>query len=539
MSESNETNLSTPPEEVSQESSPLASPSEDVPEVAESADSETSESLAQDVPAPVDAEGDGAEEEGSATESESAEDESPEEENETPRYQMRGDLLIELRRLAELATRYPEIGPTVAQLAIKVGHKEIGERLMRAGFEADERGVEYFFLAADLARKEKRPQDAVKYAIKAVVEAAQAEELSQEELNRLPHILRIGFSALMFDFEDVKGAPEFVEALQENLPKLAPRYQEDAFFHTIWAQALWFSDKAESEGMWDKATELNDPESTWNARGTWYKEAEKNMQMAKDAYRRGLKRTGGSALLIHNLAQIYMDEAGAEGVDPAKADEMLEEAERNMKRAFRLDMRRGLRRHMQSTMDRLIQQRRALPKIEVKIPEVGDTLTGRVRTITNYGAFLAIPGGLQGLLHNSEIAHEHVHQAGDFVKVGDDVEVKVIEVDTHKDGKPKVGFSRKALLPVPEGGVPAAPRQERERQPRKPRSNQNQERRDNKPRGGDRPPNNSRSNQGGGKGRPQQGGPKKSHTEEPNSGTAMGSLGELLLHKLEEAKKDK
>src|SRR5262249_54004797 len=55
-----------------------------------------------------------------------------------------------------------------------------------------------------------------------------------------------------------------------------------------------------------------------------------------------------------------------------------------------------------------------------------------------------------GLLHISEIAHERVNNVLDYMKEGDEIEVKVIEVD--KAGK--IRLSRKVLLPVPEGGVP-------------------------------------------------------------------------------------
>lgn len=512
MSESNE-NTVEHPEETTQES-------------AEAAEVDTTE---EELSGDVENQEDGVEGAEAAGEDE-------EEEDTRPRRPV-VNVASELLRLSELATRYPEIGPIVAQLAMKTGFRDIGERLMRAGFDAEERGIEYFSLAADLARKEKRPTDAVRYAIKAVKEAVSSEELGQEEANRLPHVLRIAFSALMFDLEDLNAIPEFAEVLNEDLPKLAPKFADDAFFHTIWAQAAWFQDKARSEEIWEKATELNDPESTWNARGTWYKEAEKNIQMAKDAYRRGLKRTGASALLAHNLAQIFMDEAAGEGIEPQKAHELLEEADRQMRRGLRLNMRRGLRRHMQATMDRLVQQRRALPKVEAEPPKEGETVKGRVRSITHFGAFLSLPGGLQGLLHNSEIAHEHVKHAGDFMKVGDDVEVKVIEVATHQDGKPKIGFSRKALLAAPERKEDSG-----ERAPRKPRPNNN--RRDS---GSDNRNNGGRNNQnnsskGGGRNQKSSNrgpGPKRSHTEEPNADTNLGSLGELLLHKLEEAKKDK
>jgi polyribonucleotide nucleotidyltransferase len=81
--------------------------------------------------------------------------------------------------------------------------------------------------------------------------------------------------------------------------------------------------------------------------------------------------------------------------------------------------------------------------------EVGKTYKGVVKKIVEFGAFIGVMPNQDGLLHISEIAHERVASVLDYMKEGDEVEVKVIEVD--KSGK--VRLSRKALLPPPEGGV--------------------------------------------------------------------------------------
>ncbi len=83
--------------------------------------------------------------------------------------------------------------------------------------------------------------------------------------------------------------------------------------------------------------------------------------------------------------------------------------------------------------------------------EVGQIYKGKVKKIVEFGAFIGILPNQDGLLHVSEIAHERVNRVEDFMKEGDEVEVKVLEVD--KMGK--VRLSRKALLPVPAGGVPS------------------------------------------------------------------------------------
>jgi polyribonucleotide nucleotidyltransferase len=93
-------------------------------------------------------------------------------------------------------------------------------------------------------------------------------------------------------------------------------------------------------------------------------------------------------------------------------------------------------------------------------PEVGKIYQGKVRSVVTFGAFVEILPGRDGLLHISEIEHHRVARTEDVLNVGDLVMVKVIGVD--RDGKVKL--SRKALLPEPEGGVPAGVGGGRERE---------------------------------------------------------------------------
>lgn len=74
--------------------------------------------------------------------------------------------------------------------------------------------------------------------------------------------------------------------------------------------------------------------------------------------------------------------------------------------------------------------------------EVGKTYKGRVVKIAEFGAFVEIFNGTQGLLHISEIANERIKQVTDVLKEGDSIDVKVLEVD--RAGRIKL--SRKALL---------------------------------------------------------------------------------------------
>ena len=89
----------------------------------------------------------------------------------------------------------------------------------------------------------------------------------------------------------------------------------------------------------------------------------------------------------------------------------------------------------------------------VEVPEVGKVYLGKVVKITDFGAFVEILPGTDGLLHISQIAHERVKRVEDVLREGEEVMVKVIDVD--RAGK--IRLSRRELLPAAEGkaGDPA------------------------------------------------------------------------------------
>jgi polyribonucleotide nucleotidyltransferase len=80
-------------------------------------------------------------------------------------------------------------------------------------------------------------------------------------------------------------------------------------------------------------------------------------------------------------------------------------------------------------------------------PEVGATYKGPVQRVTDFGAFIELMPGTDGLLHISEMAHHRVERVEDVMKEGDIVEVKVLSIE--RDGK--IRLSRRELLPLPEG----------------------------------------------------------------------------------------
>ena len=75
----------------------------------------------------------------------------------------------------------------------------------------------------------------------------------------------------------------------------------------------------------------------------------------------------------------------------------------------------------------------------------GDVIEGKVARLTNFGAFIDI-GGVDGLVHVSELSHEHVKSPEDVVSIGDQVNVKVKSVD--KDSE-RISLSIKDTLPSP------------------------------------------------------------------------------------------
>ncbi|NMA85424.1 MAG: polyribonucleotide nucleotidyltransferase [Epulopiscium sp.] len=77
--------------------------------------------------------------------------------------------------------------------------------------------------------------------------------------------------------------------------------------------------------------------------------------------------------------------------------------------------------------------------------EPGNLYTGKVMRIMKFGAFVEIAPGKEGLVHISKLAHERVNQVEDVVAIGDEILVKVTEID----GQGRINLSRKDALPKP------------------------------------------------------------------------------------------
>ncbi|HXN30386.1 MAG TPA: polyribonucleotide nucleotidyltransferase [Polyangiaceae bacterium] len=122
-------------------------------------------------------------------------------------------------------------------------------------------------------------------------------------------------------------------------------------------------------------------------------------------------------------------------------------------------------------------------------PEVGAVYSGTVTRVADFGAFVEILPGTDGLLHVSEMAHHRVDRVTDVMKEGDRVDVKVLSVD--REGK--IRLTRRELLPLPEGeeGERAKERMQQAREAGgsgPPRGGRDRDRRDGPPRdrGGER-----------------------------------------------------
>ena len=106
--------------------------------------------------------------------------------------------------------------------------------------------------------------------------------------------------------------------------------------------------------------------------------------------------------------------------------------------------------------------------------EVGEIFTGEVVTITDFGAFVEVLPGRDGLLHISDIEHSRTNKVEDVLKMGDKVTVKVTEVE----GDGKIKLSRKALLNkdgTPKEGVMAAQKKQEAEQKKREEEKRQQE----------------------------------------------------------------
>lgn len=94
----------------------------------------------------------------------------------------------------------------------------------------------------------------------------------------------------------------------------------------------------------------------------------------------------------------------------------------------------------------VIEEQESLQKQELlQTIEEGQVLEGTVQRITSFGAFVDL-GGVDGLVHISQMAHEHVDQVSDVVSEGEPIKVEVLSIDRDNE---RISLSRKKVLPGP------------------------------------------------------------------------------------------
>lgn len=86
--------------------------------------------------------------------------------------------------------------------------------------------------------------------------------------------------------------------------------------------------------------------------------------------------------------------------------------------------------------------------------KVGAILSATVTSLAPYGAFLDL-GGVEGMLHVSEISHSRVAHPQEVLAVGQTLEVQVLRIEPGKDGRDRIALSRKSLEASPWQGAPA------------------------------------------------------------------------------------
>lgn len=88
---------------------------------------------------------------------------------------------------------------------------------------------------------------------------------------------------------------------------------------------------------------------------------------------------------------------------------------------------------------------------------IGNTVTGKVARMTDFGAFVELEPGIDALLHVSQISKEHINKPSDVLKKGEEVTAKIVDFD---EANKKISLSIKALLPDAEGPSEEAPAEE-------------------------------------------------------------------------------
>jgi len=125
------------------------------------------------------------------------------------------------------------------------------------------------------------------------------------------------------------------------------------------------------------------------------------------------------------------------------------EAHVGMRYAFRIqEFKERGRNVIVSRRALLEEERQKLARQVLEKLKAGDVMQGTVRRLMKYGAFVDI-GGVEGMLHISQMAHHRLNDPSELLHVGQQVRVLVEQCEAGPDGKPRISFSMKALEPTP------------------------------------------------------------------------------------------
>lgn len=113
----------------------------------------------------------------------------------------------------------------------------------------------------------------------------------------------------------------------------------------------------------------------------------------------------------------------------------------------------------------------------MKSNKVGDVVKGKVVNLLDFGAFVRLDEGVEGLVHVSQVSHEHVEKPSDVLNIDQEVEVKILEIEEEKQ---RISLSMRALMepkeqPQKERKTESQPRPRRERPERVEENNDNLE----------------------------------------------------------------
>lgn len=180
-------------------------------------------------------------------------------------------------------------------------------------------------------------------------------------------------------------------------------------------------------------------------------QSQKNRDSIRQAYELGLPVEGKVSGV--NKGGLDVQVNGLRAFCPASQIDLRHVADANVylgqKLTFRItEFKEGGRNIVVSRRAILAEEQKKAAEETLSKLEKGQILTGRVTTLKDYGAFIDL-GGVEGLVHVSEVSHARISKPADALKVGDEVRVQILSIDERKEKEPKEGKeNRRESLPA-------------------------------------------------------------------------------------------